>query len=536
MRQTVGWALAKFGFRQTLRGALIVGVIGGVLMGIQGAAYAAAFPDAASRAKLVTSLDAMPAFNFLSGEIKNAAQPDSYAIYKALPGMILVTSIWGLMVTTRLLRGNEEDGRMELIDSGRVTRRQASSWLLAGFGGSVLLAMAVMVVCLAAFGMAPTVKLSLGGSIMTTLAVFLPGIMFASVGVLTSQLALTRGKAIIYGLVPLLLCFVVRGIGNTTASYDWMKSISPFGWSDRLNPVLAPDIAWVLPPIALAVVCVGVGVWLLGRRDYGASIIRQSDEARSHTILLGSPLHLAVRQNLWTFVWWLLGVVAFTAFMAAVAGKVADLANDSSAAQNVLAHIAPGEIKIAFLGFDTMILTLILAALVIIMAAGLRRDEARGYLDNFLVRKVRRTQWLLGRLGLILVTAIIVAVIATLVMRWIASAQGIDVQLSMMLEGVISLVAIVLVVLGVGTLLFGLWPRLAVAGMVIVVGWAFVESILTDVFHLANWVGKTSLLTYVPALPTKAPDWSEVVWLFVIGLVLAACGIIAFTRRDIVAE
>lgn len=300
MSRSVGRTLARFGFRQTLRGALIVGLVGGILMGVQGAAYAAAFPDAASRAKLVASLDAMPAFNFLSGEIKNAAQPDSYAIYKALPGMVLVTSIWGLMVATRLLRGSEEDGRMELLDSGRVTRRQASGWLLAGFGGSMLLGAVVMALCLAVFGASPSVKLSLAGGVLTTLAVFLPGFIFAGVGVLTSQLALTRGKAVVYGLVPLLICFVVRGIGNTTSSYDWMKSISPFGWSDRLNPVLAPHLVWLLPPILLAMVCGGVGMWLLGRRDYGASIMHQSDETRSHSALLSSPLLFALRENIWT--------------------------------------------------------------------------------------------------------------------------------------------------------------------------------------------------------------------------------------------
>lgn len=536
MKRSVGRTLRRFGFRQTLRGALIVGIIGGVLMGVQGAAYAAAFPDIASRAKLVASLDAMPAFNFLSGEIENAAQPDSYAIYKALPGMMLVTSIWGLMVATRLLRGDEEEGRTELLVSGATTRRYASLQLLIGFGYSLLAAMVVTAACLALFDLSPSVKLSLGDSVLTTLACFLPGIVFAAIGAFTSQLALTRGKAVLYGLAPLLICFVVRGVGNTTSEYDWMKTVSLFGWSDRLNPVLAPHIAWLIPPVVLIVIFTALAVWLVARRDYAASVVYQSEVTRSHAALLGSPLAFAIRQNIWMFIWWLVGTVVFTAFMAAVAGKVADIAGDSSAAPSVLAHIAPGEIKIAFLGFDTLILTLIMVALTIIMVAAFRRDEAHGYLDNFLVRPTRRVTWLIGRLGLIVVTSIVIALAATLVMRWVASLLAIDVQLTTMLEGIISLVAIVLVTLGVGTLLYGVWPRLAVGGMVVVVGWAFIESILKDVFHLADWVEKTSLLSYVPTLPTKSPDWPQVIWLFVIGLVLLACGIIAFMRRDIVAE
>ena len=90
--------------------------------------------------------------------------------------------------------------------------------------------------------------------------------------------------------------------------------------------------------------------------------------------------------------------------------------------------------------------------------------------------------------------------------------------------------------LGVGALLYGFLPRLAAAAMAVVIGWAFVLDILKSLFHLGSFITKTSILTYIPTNPSKAPDWTGIAWLVAIGLALAALGTWRFTRRDIVAE
>lgn len=105
--------LQWFAFKQTIKGALLIGVLGGVMMGAYGMAIVKVYPTEQSRQLLVQTLKATPAINFLSGEVKNAGTPASYAIYKSLPMMVLLTSIWALMVTTRLLRSQME-GKAEL--------------------------------------------------------------------------------------------------------------------------------------------------------------------------------------------------------------------------------------------------------------------------------------------------------------------------------------------------------------------------------------------------------------------------------------
>lgn len=528
--------LQRFGFRQTIRGALIVGVLAGLLMGIQGAAYAKAFPTQASRDKLVASLGSVSGIDFFSGEVANAARPDSYAIYKSITMMTLVTAIWGLAVGTRLLRGFEEDGRLEALEAGALAKRQTSSRLLAGFAGSFAVAGMLAFALIAALGADPDVKLSAGGAALMTLAVFLPGLFFAALGVLTSQLARTRGRAILYGLVPLIALYVVRGTANSVPTINWLKKLTPFGWSDLLNPVLGPRIGWIVPTVGFAITFVVLGLVWAGKRDLGAALIRQSDTVRSRFYLLGSPIRLAVRRHLLTFIWWALGTLAFAAFFAAVANLSTNLASDSPAFKRAFTAGSGGELKLAFLGAGTMFAATVLLVMATLNLSGIRRDEAKGYLDNLLVQPTRRQNWLIGRLWLVAAMFMVIALAAGLTTWGVAHAEHITFGLGAALLGSLSLGGIMLLTLGVGAFFYGFLPKVAVAAMAVVIGWAFVFDILKSFFHFSSWVTRTSLLTYIPTNPSKAPDWTATAWLVVIGLVLAAAGVVRFTKRDIVAE
>lgn len=529
-------AIRRFAFRQTIRGALIIGVLGGLFMGSYGTIIVKTYPSQKDRDALVATLQATPAINFLSGEVKNAAYPASYAIYKSLPMMVLITSIWGLMTTTRLLRGNEEDGRAELIESGRTTKGRATSQLLAGFGLSLVASMLIMWAISAALGTAPGVDLSVLEALSMTLACFLPGLVFAGLGVATSQLAGTRSRAVMYALIPLLVLYCIRGAANTSSDLDWLKQLSPFGWSDLLDAVLAPKPLWIIPPLLFTGLFTALGVSWAARRDYGVSLLRQADEVRSHFYLLGSSLTFMVRQKQWTFFWWLIGTLSFVSFMTALAGMVANLLHDTSISLGALATMSPDAIKLFFVGSTFMILGLILFALTIIELGSIRREEAKSYLDNILVAPVHRTTWLVQRLSVLAGMVLLITIIAVGFVLAIAKAQSINLTFTESFHSSLGVLAGVVFVLGVGTFLYGLLPRIAVAVMTLVVAWAFAVDVIRGLFQLDAWIEKTSLLYYIPADPSKSPLWSGVTWLVVLGIGLAFLGVVGFLKRDIITE
>ncbi len=529
-------ALQTFGFKQTIRGAIIIGLLTGFMMGAQGLAYAKAFPTQASRDGLVASLKTVPGANFFSGEVADAAQPDSYAIYKSIAMTTLIIGVWGLLVATRLLRGFEENGQTEVLEVGTASSRRVSIHLLVGFAYSFIVSVLIAFGLIAALSSGPDVNLSLSGAILMTAAVYLPGVFFASLGALTSQLALTRGRAITYGLIPLVALYVIRGAANSVSDADWMKKFTPFGWSDLLSPVLAPKPAWMIPTVVFAVIFTCLAIYAVGRRDLSSALIHQSDAARSRFLMLTSPFAFALRRSGWTIAWWGVGTVFFAAFFAAVANLGSNLAEDSPAFKQVFSADAANDFKLAFLGAGTMFTAVIMLIMITTMFSAVRREEARMYLDNLLVQPVRRSQWLLGRLLLIAGSFTAISLLVGVTVWSIATSEGITVSLATALQGQISLVGIMLLVIGIGVCIYGFVPRLATAAMSVVIGWAFIFDILDMLFHLSDWMKKTSILTFIPSDPSKSPDWAAFAWLIVTGAILIGVGVTRFAKRDIITE
>lgn len=531
-------ALRQFGMRQTLRGAIIIGLLCGLLMGAQGAAFAAAYPTQQSRDAFVASLKSIPAVGFLAGEIQDASSPASYAIYKSISLTTLIVAIWGLMTTIRLLRGQEEDGRLEPILAGRTTKIAASVHIMIGFLYSLVIAFLISWVMIAALGASPKVNLTLDKAALMTTGVFLPCVFFAVLGILTSQLALTRGRALAYGLGPLLFFFAIRGAANSISDWNNLKRFTPFGWTDLLNPVLAPHTLWILPTVVFVIIVIPLSLLFVRRRDLGGSILPQSQFAKPHLYLLGSDIGYTVRQNIWPFIWWTLGAVAFAGLLSSIAKVGADALESSPAAIRAISSIGGSynDIVITFLGFGGTFTALILLVMSAVSIGSIRGQEAKGYLDNILVQPIHRSAWLGKRLATIAVIIVIISLLSSYVTWQIALAQGVSLDLAIVLQNAISLIGIVVFLLGVGALIYGILPRLAAIVMYVAIIWAFVVDILKAIFSLNDSVEKTSLLHYVTFTPTKTPDWSMFIWLVGIGAIAAVLGIIAFAKRDIITE
>lgn len=531
-------ALRRFGFRQTLKGALIVGFLAGIMMGAQGAAYAAAYPDQHSRDIFVASLKSATALGFLAGEIDNASTPASYSIYKSIALVTLLTATWGLLVTTKLLRGQEEDGRLEQIVSGKTTKAKASLHILIGFGYSLLLAFAIAWFFITALGIMPKVDLAVGNSTLLTIGVFLPCLFFSGLGILTSQLAVTRGRAMAYGLGALLTLFVLRGAANSVADWNWLKQWSPFGWTDLLNPVLDPHVGWIIPTLLFFVVAVPLGLFLAKKRDLGAAILPESDHAHSRFFLLHSPFTFSIRRSLGTFFWWMIATLGYIAILSSIAKIGADALSSSPAFTQIIKSIGGNhdDLVIAFLGFGGMFTVLILLVMVAVYMGNTRQEEARGYLDNILVQPVRRSVWLAQRTLIATSMTFVIALLSAYLIWQIATLQNISLDLAILLQNAVALTGTIVLLIGIGVLAYGLLPRFAAIIMYAVIIWAFIVDVLKSLFTLNDWIDKTSLLHYVSFAPTKTPDWTQFAWLLGIGVVLTCVGIWFFTRRDIVSE
>ncbi len=531
-------ALWQLGLKQTLKGAIILGLFVGGIAVIQGLAFGSNFPDEKSRAAFAATIEKAPAVGLLYGETKNLASSAGYMVYRTGPITGLVASIWALMAVAKLLRGQEEDGRWEAITSASTTPRRATSLLLLGFGTSLVIAFLISFATIVAAGMSPDLPISTASAGLATLSVYLPAVLFAGAAVITSQLAFTRRRAVMYGLVPLVVLFVIRSMANTVPDLYWLKNISPFGWSDQISPIFNPQLVWIVPFVLLAPLCAGIGIYAVAKRDLGAGLIPESTTQKPRRFLLGSAAGLALRHNLSQFISWGVAALFISSIIASIMTLAAEAVADSPSLKVFLTRLGGSvdDIKIAFLGTGLTFVVMVLLIMATTCMASIRREEAKTYLDTLLTQPVRRSSWLIMRL--LQITAAFVAIsLLCAVATWIvAGLQSVHFDLGNMLLQSITLVGTVFLTLGLGALLYGIAPRLAVIGMYSVIVWSFVIDILSSVMNLDDLFIKSSLFHYISLSPTKSPDWTTFAWLVGIGIVMIVVGIFAFTKRDIVTE
>jgi ABC-2 type transport system permease protein len=121
------------------------------------------------------------------------------------------------------------------------------------------------------------------------------------------------------------------------------------------------------------------------------------------------------------------------------------------------------------------------------------------------------------------------------VAAWLgAVSQHADVGLGELVEAGLNVVPPAVFVLGVGGLVFGLWPRVAIGAVYGLVVWSFVVETFAAVFDSNQWLRDTSPLMHIAPAPAADPNWTAAAWLVGLGLLAAAAGVAAFGRRDLV--
>ena len=84
-----------------------------------------------------------------------------------------------------------------------------------------------------------------------------------------------------------------------------------------------------------------------------------------------------------------------------------------------------------------------------------------------------------------------------------------------------------LFILGLGTLLYGLAPRLAAPVLYALVLWSFLVEIIGTSITSNHWLIDTALLSHLGAVPATGVDWAAAGWLTGLAVICALAGLAA---------
>ncbi len=532
-------ALTRFTARSSTRGAALFGLLLGGMPALQGTAYVATYPDAAARAHFIATLQSTPALGILYGDPHVAATPAGYMVYRCLAFLMLVAGLWGLLNATKLFRGQEEDGRWELLLSGQMGFGTAVFRTMVGWGIAACAAFAVGTLLVAAVGSSKDITVSFMSAAFFTFVVMLIATLFMAIGALTSQLASTRRRATVYGLLPLGIFFALRACVHVVPSTRWLSNVTPFGWAEKAQPIVGTRPLWIVPIILLTLACGFAAIVIATRRDIGDSIIREKDSERPSFRLLGGPTQLAARLNWPQLAAWTAASMGITGIITAITKTAVSSVDGADKLNDALSKLAGGAhntLALSFIGMGTFFTAIMMLVLVSSGLAAIRHEEAKSYLDNILVRPVSRAKWLTGRVGLLFAALLVMSIATSALTVLIAHSEGIALGGVHFVINSLNILGPVVLALGIGLVLYGLLPRVASVVVYVILLWSFLVDMVGAIAKLNSAVANTSLLHHISLVPAAQPQWGRFVITLASGLILTIIGVYLFSKRDLEVE
>jgi ABC-2 type transport system permease protein len=509
------------------------GYIIGIVVASSAISYTRIYPTQAERDALAKAFGSNNATAALFGPAPDLQTVAGFTVFKSLMTVMVLGALWGLLTSTRLLRGEEDAGRWELLLTGQSTRRNAAGQALGGLGMGLATLWFVTAVITVLTGRISSVGFSVGASLYFSLAQVAAALMFLAVGALTSQLAATRRQAMTLGGWFLGYSYFVRMVADAGVGLHGLIWASPLGWVEELQPLTSPNPVALLPIVGFTAGSAALALHFSGRRDVGGSMLRDRTHTRPRLWLLSGQWALSIRLLRPVVTGWVVALAATGLALGLIAKQAGGTVSGSSV-EEVFARLgAPGTSAQSFLG----VCFLIVAILAGFMAAGqttaARSEEAEGRTDNIAIQPVSRTAWLGGRVVIAVVVLVLGGLVAGLC-AWVGVAvEGGGVSFTTLLEAGINVVPAAICLLGVGVLAMGVWPRKTSYVVYGYLGWSLLIELVGGFGSGSRWVLDTSLYHQMAAAPAVDPNWTVNGVMVGIGAATALVGIASFRRRDL---
>ena len=494
-----------------------------------------------------------PSFAWIAEPIK-IDTPGGYATFK-YGFTVLVMALWPLLASSRMLRGEEERGSMDVLLSmprgrGRVALEKLAAIWTALLGMGLLIGLLTY-----AGGMRVNADFSLGDALLSGLNLALICGVFGSLALLISQFTQERGTAA--GLTGgLILIFIVldmvhRVIPNT----DWISHFSPIYYYN-LNKPLVPGYGInpgaLLVLLALSIILSGASIWLFVRRDIGGIValpgwLRLPERAARPEQALPAnawSLRSVYTRGLGMMVvpafWWTLAIAGFAAWMVIVVkqteSSLATIYQSSPILKELITKVGGGDVatNATILSALFTFLPLLLMAFAVTQVNRWAADEEDGRLEMVLSTPQPRLNVLLARFAALTTVLVIIGVLTLIATELSALAAGLKLDGGNVAVATLSMIPMGLLIAAIGFLFSG-WLRTAIdTGLLsfLLVIWFSITFIGPEL----NWpegVQKLSAFYYYGTPLLHGLSLGNMLLVLVVAVVALALASIRFVRKDI---
>jgi ABC-2 type transport system permease protein len=512
----------------------------------------------ASVAALVTTPQARQQLISLAATFAWNADPvavdtiGGYATFKIGIFMFLI-AIWPLLAGSRMLRGEEDRGSLDVLLSLPRPRLSVALEKLAAMW-TALFAMGVLIGLLAfAGGKKFGGDFGLGDALLFGLNLALVCAVIGGLALLISQFTEERGPAAGWTAGLLLVFVVLDMVHRVVPNSEWISRLSPiyyYNLSKPLVPSYGVNAGAMVVLLAMAAILGAAAVRLFVRRDVGGTVplprwLRLPERQTSRALPVGDwSLRSVYMRGLGMIAapafWWTLGIAAFAGWMVYVVqlmeSKLSALLSGSPTMTNLIKNLGGGDVGVnaGFLSAMFFFLPLFLMAFAVTQVNRWSADEGDGRLELVLATPQSRRAVLLGRFAALATATVAISVITLLASAVAAAAAGLNLDSGHLAAATLGMIPLGLLIAAIGYLASG-WMRTAAdTGLLsfVLAAWFFISFIGPELKLPDATLRLSAFYYYGTPLLHGLQVTSELGVLAVAALALGL-GTLRFVRKDI---
>jgi ABC-2 type transport system permease protein len=475
-----------------------------------------------------------------------------YATFK-IGIFIFLIALWPLLAGSRMLRGEEDRGSLDVLLSLPRPRLSVALEKLAAMW-TALLVMGVLIGLLAfAGGKKFGGDFGLGDALLYGLNLALICAVIGSLALLISQFTQEQGPAAGWTAGLLLVFIVLDMVHRVVPNSDWISRLSPiyyYNLSKPLVPSYGVNAGAMVLLLALAAVIAGSAVWLFVRRDVGGTVplprwLRLPERNVSRALpvgdwSLGSVYARSLGMIAMPAFWWTLGTAAFAGWMVyavqLIETKLATLLSGSPAFTSLIKNLGGGDVSVnaGFLSAMFFFLPLFVMAFAVTQVNRWSADEQDGRLELVLATPQPRPAVLLGRFAALATATVAISVITLIASAGAAVAAGLNVDSGHLAAATLGVIPLGLLIAAIGYLAAG-WLRTAAdTGLLsfLLAAWFFISFIGPEL-KLPDTTLRLSAFYYYGTPLLHGLQVTSVLGVLAVAAVALGLGTLRFANKDI---
>ncbi|MEI3613341.1 ABC transporter permease [Pseudogracilibacillus sp. SO30301A] len=440
----------------------------------------------------------------------------------------IAVAVMSILLVGRATRGDEEDGRIEMIRALSVGRLSYASAVMI-----VIVITNILLAILTGIGLASLgiEGIDLEGAFLYGFILGVTGLLFGSLTAVFAQLTETSRGTTMFSFMVLIIAYFIRAIGDVSS--EALSWVSPLGWTVRTGVFIDNDWWSVVILLVVAILFGLIAFYLHFIRDLGSGFIAAKKGKTHASPFLQTSFGLALRLQRTNIIAWIIGLFILSSSFGAILGDLEIYFADVELMQAFIEVESEYTLTEQFITLLMAIMSLISLVPAVMVVLKVKGEETKNLTENYYSRAISRTRILGSHFFLAVVVSFIMQSFVALGL-WSVGEAVMDEAISFgttFTSAYVYLPAI-WVVVGLVIGLVGMIPKFT--GLIwLYIVYCFIVVYLGDLLDFPQWMNSLSVFEYIPQIPVDDMNIMALVVLTLIAIVLTVIGFVGYNKRDI---